>query len=331
MSATPVVLSLAGTIQDTVHRDNVLIGQRVIGSISASGYSLTNHQWAVSGPNWFHHVDWGPAGMGPKGPYYEYRHIWGPPTGWDAAPTVQAYYDEDGDAVFTCSADVWVGGTLIGRATAERELKVWAPQYGYEYSVGASQFSPSLSNADWIGAEGPGMFVEGWVKTPDLFVLQGTGQWSFAQRVDLDWSQSLFTSPFPNTLNTNGYQLDNSWTYPYPELPWDADTYFSIGLSGVSWEDTSDSPGWQVFSNASALDMTSHFEMFEVYVPPSHSGLGDDIEWVPLHMIEWFWILHTSRGWGDPWPAPAPGIGVNSSESLPGWKLQWNSVKVDPA
>lgn len=300
-----VILSLGGVTRDADGNDNVLVGQGVTGSLSAGAATLTDHNWSVPGDT-FASFD-----IGPDQSWGRARDVRDDEYG---KPNPHWYWrkEEDSPVTVSCTARATINGHNVGTVTAEREVTILAPYYGFGPNAGPISYSPGQTNVH-AGAPDfnvvPGMKFTGAVGTPALFRNAGAGEWTFTQLCNLSrlWFVWYLGALVPRAENTEGaFWLDAEFTYP-------GITYPANSTAGDPTPQNDDDSPQHTFTSYQEVQFAINdlFKMYMMYRPPD-SGGGS--QWVPLHKFEWGWTADGSRQVGGVW-APDPPAGSVSSGS----------------
>ncbi|MCW3095744.1 MAG: hypothetical protein JWL77_1362 [Chthonomonadaceae bacterium] len=326
-TATPVILTLSGSINDPNYTVHILIGQGCTGILTADGFTFSNYQWTVPGETFASFQiasdqTWG--------------HAYAVTTSMLTQPNPHWYWKkDDANLTVSCTAEVYLNGNDLGfTVTGTRQVSVDAPDYFYSSTPGVSDYitSPSGIKAGvTFGPNGeiPGMTFKGRVSTPYFYrTAYGTaGIWTFTQLCNITNYMRLWTSPNGVTNSTNGaYDLDGQFLYS-DEGPWAADSDES--QMPPNTHETDDSPEIDFVTACNYVSFTDLFNMYMMYLPP-----GNDVQWVPLHMEQWSWHgegqLSGSFGTGT-W-GPLPGGSIFNDGGVrtwihPDWNHLWDGTQ----
>ena len=270
------------------------------------------------------------------------------PSAW-STPSPLWHWIRDETVTVSAQADASINGVVVGRVSAQKQVKIWAPDYlfkplsgpvsidnrqGYLELYAGGPHTGTLGSGGW---DPPGTKNGGRVSTPNLFRLAstgttGTGSWEFGQIISpgrwlyhYDNTQPL---PIVSPLNWNGFTaLDNTWPYPASygsaSTPWPADSVDQSPQPNTPsyWMD--DSPGNGITDLYYREKVDESFNDFMMYLPPD-SGYGS--EWVPLHLFIWKWQADVSQvgtSWSTGWTPNPPGYTSNISSARCTTHPQW--------
>lgn len=332
VSATPIVISPLGTINDDGH-PACLKGQRTRFVVTAGSYTLSDHSW--SNLLWtISDVVFGASGSsGPNGEwsYRLFRRTDSVPGATYALESPDWIYDNSAreDDLIRCSVNVYDGSTLIGSAQAERELTAYVPYFGWA----ANAYPPSSYDASPPGyvysGSSPGDYAiefTGAVGTPLLFVAaQGYGSWASVQKVSIDryqWYQAPGLIQSYDSTVTPGFVLDNSYPYQPDNGPWWPAE--SVAGSG-SYFYVHDAPEQELPFWTIEFMIRDQFQMYQAWMPPNN-GIGRAA--LPVAQIDWRWDAHGPSPWIPFWAAPeGAGPHVTGARTHPpSSAMDWQDV-----
>jgi hypothetical protein len=328
-AATPVILTLSGTTKDS-NGDNILIGQGCTGTVSAAPFTLSNYVWAVPGLVFKDFVvapDQSSAQANPVSP-----------SAW-STPSPLWHWIRDETVTVSAQADASINGIFVGRVSAQKLVKIWAPYYAFKNMAGpvsvdnrdgtlelyaGGPHTGTLGSGGW---DPPGMKNGGRVGTPDMFRAPGVGLWQFVQIAHPGrWYYTMDggTSSMISFRYDGHTGLDNF--YPYPALsgsyipPYPANSA-DLPTTGPAiptyWME--DSPGSTLNDYYYRYRVDESFDDFMMYEPPD---AGQGSEWVPLHLFQWKWqadISQIGTSWLIDWTPSPPGYVSNLSS------VRWTS------
>ncbi len=287
-SATPVTISLAGTIKDSSGNLNILVGQGCTASLVGvpSNCTVSNYNWTIPGTTF---QDWGPSSpLSPNASYF----IGGP--GPLTNPTAHWYWNDSKQAqeTVTCTATVTppAGQGTPFSITVTQKVTVQVPDWDAAGIGGYMQVNTSAPRYGgyslWAGPVAStraglpgGMNWQAKVYTPTTPAF-GTGTFELVQIVTPSDSYTTLTNPVQNHSDLLNGQTGLDVTYPY----------------GVVWSEPAklqdnDSPGLHLTGLGQSGNLTAASAVFQssfvdylMYQPPSS---GNGVKWVPLAAFTW--------------------------------------------
>ena len=294
----PVSISLNGATADNVGQNNILVGQRCQGIISAGPLTLSNYQWTVPGVTFDHYYIASDQSSG--GPVFV------DPAAWTTVSPSWCW-SSSGNYTVSVTAQASLNGQSIGSVTAQHNVIVLTPTQSVVATPGISSFETNNGVVTAVQAGpsgGAGMAIDATVTTPDPIAQFGYyGQYFFVQLVDNLETLNAGTIVIP--LGTNGYVLDNEWPYNGYQ-----DAYgpmSSLPLAPLSFSDNPDL-GLSAFNGVS---ISNGYKTYLMYQPPGNGYVSQP---VPIHLTQWNWIASAALNNGV-WAPNPPGSCTLTSDS----------------
>ena len=328
-SVSPIGITLTGP-RKNAGADECMIGKGVSGVLSAPGLSLDQYAWGVGGSTF---------------KSYTASQALGKVYDLDGTDLSQAqphwFWKEASSALVSCTARASYNGIVIGSASAQRGVAIYAPYSAFGANVHSSslyfdggQYGTSVpsSVATWNPATVTdpafGFCIDfyGEVGTPQRFWESGSaGQHCYAQLANIHNVTSFGGGgfggiPYFQVISTDGrFDLDNDFPYPGSGY-WNADSVESPGPD-PNQHVTQDGPSLGLPLPARAFSLDDQYKMYQLYRPP-----GPDVAWVPLNRIAWECV----GGYEVPWlpsGSAVPGSIVQQTSSGPvSTHPEWTNV-----
>ncbi len=300
----PVTVSLGGTTKDSSGNQNILIGQRCQGSLSAGPASLSNYQWVVPGQVF------GKFNVATDQSWAYASNLFTDPDWIKATP--QWCWSKDETQTVSCTAQASINGQVIGTVTGQQQVTIWAPYYYFGNDTGGVFINP-YSAASWTlqataitNVSIRGTNWQGRVSTPPLFSTGASGAWNFVQIITPGRFKTLTSGGSMDCTENGNTGLDTSYPYPAGQdaSGHTSDPFLAL-LNGWSADDTlhqtGDSPSTWLDDTISNENVDENFQVYMMYLPP-----GSSSQWVPLHQFQWRWYASDSIP-GVSWTSWVPG------------------------
>lgn len=302
-TATPLEIVLSGGI-GTKNNKRFLIGQQVMGTVTAGGLTANGFNWTASGypfKNW--QFSWTTQ--------YDSTAAILVPFGTNTQPSVTFYYSQPSrQSIVATSVHLIVPAGSLPAAGLDTNLsrtcKVEPPEWTITATTGTTQLQP-LSAPDHVVFDGAPIFSgssstagivwEGMVRTPAAYTALDDGGWNVTQlvtphrvRSENGTLQGLACNDVLALDTTFGYEpvYDPTYTTSSSLYPAPHDGNIICG--------SRDSPSTSFDSGTESLINNDSFNDYLMYIPP---GTGSCF--VPLENFTWFWkgqvLPDNSGGW----------------------------------
>ena len=299
VSVNPVVINVEGAKPIGTGLKS-LIGIHQIATMSASGCSLRDFDWSVSGPQIFGSVT---MASDQSTRHYDtalvYPHAQTNSTGYDEGDKAAFYASKDGNEMASCTADAYAidasGNTVdLGSVSAIKKVAILAPASTLKVVMtagSASTFLPNNINPTDLSSSSsssttsdPALEVRYSVQAEPDFA-------DYAPQVNLCQLASEDDTFTPaGRFGWIGWWLDTAFPY-FVDQPAD----------GTLYKNANDTPSQPVTSTWTAISIREGRLLSTIYLP-----LGG--QYVPLKSLEWLWSATSSHG-SNSWTTPTGGIG----------------------